>query len=112
MDQQADAVVGAFAAAKEAAVEAELEYVIGHLRSNSQLLFNLSALMKSDALKALLEGRYAADETAKSAEDSDKPKACRKLRASTKRWRHLATQPHIVIDLAVSLFGSREFAIG
>ncbi len=94
-------VTDAFNAAVDEAFESELAYITAKLRENRSLAYTLSGLMKNESLTALLDGRMR--QVAALSQDKRKCTPVVKLRAHSKRFLQLASQPTVPLQILRTL---------
>ena len=97
-EQNADKVTAGLSLVLDEAMETELAYVMNQLRQKPGIMYTLAALLKSDSLQALLDGK-----TTKALSSAAPAVKILALRKTSKRFKHISDQPAVVTDVLKAL---------
>ena len=97
-EQNADKVTSGLALVLDEAMETELAYVMSQLRQKPGVMYTLAALLKSDSLQALLDGK-----TTKALTNVAPVVKVMALRKSSKKYKHLSDQPAVLTEILKTL---------
>jgi len=97
VDSATDNLVQAVGMACDIALEAEIEFVTNAFRKDPATLHTVSALLKNDSLKAILDGRMHAAQREQESSPAAPSQRVVKFKKCLKRWKHLDQQLVVVV---------------